>query len=323
MNSFWKTLKSKKVVVFGTGKGGMLVTEHLPTEIAYYVDNGQGKWGDLFLGKPICNPTVLGSEPRERIAIVVASQFYNEICAQLTTMGFEENEHFIDGLINLNEQKVQVDRFSMDSTLSRIRDKQTGIETVIDIGASDGQWSKLAMKYFKDCSYFCIEANPLHESSLEQMKSQSINMDYSISAAGDQDGEICFRFTEGNLYSGAATYGEDGVRVPMTSVDYCVSNKKLKPPFLLKLDTHGFEIPIFEGAKKTWNDIEVIVVETYNFIVNEGVRFPQLCHYLEERGFRCVDIATPLHRPRDQSLWQMDMIFFKATHPVFQSNSYA
>lgn len=34
----------------------------------------------------------------------------------------------------------------------------------------------------------------------------------------------------------------------MVTVDKCVKEKN-KVSFLLKLDTHGFEIPIFEGAE--------------------------------------------------------------------------
>jgi hypothetical protein len=50
--------------------------------------------------------------------------------------------------------------------------------------------------------------------------------------------------------------------------------------------------------------------------------FPELCLYLAERGFRCLDMFDPLYRPKDEALWQMDLVFARADRPEFQYNSY-
>jgi len=36
-------------------------------------------------------------------------------------------------------------------------------------------------------------------------------------------------------------------------------------PYLIKLDTHGVEIPILNGSAQTLKDTNVLVVEVYNF----------------------------------------------------------
>jgi FkbM family methyltransferase len=51
---------------------------------------------------------------------------------------------------------------------------------------------------------------------------------------------------------------------------------------LIKLDTHGYEIPIFEGALKALKKTEVLIVEVYGFHVSStGLLFHNLSSYLE------------------------------------------
>ena len=139
-----------------------------------------------------------------------------------------------------------------------------------------------------------------HEPALQAFKKGLSNIDYVLAAAGDKEGEIFF--DAGHLFGGQAShapFGQNNITVPVTTVDIQVAKHKLQPPFLLKLDTHGFELPILAGAEKTLRQTALIVIETYNFqIAPDSLRFHEICAYLEDRGFRCVDICDPLHRPR-------------------------
>jgi hypothetical protein len=109
----------------------------------------------------------------------------------------------------------------------------------------------------------------------------------------------------------------------MASVDTLVRQRNLGGPFLLKLDTHGFEVPILEGAHETLTQSSMLIIEAYNFTLRPGcLRFYELCPYLEARGFRCVDVFDVSVRPLDNAFWQMDMVFLPSTHPVFSSDGY-
>ena len=89
------------------------------------------------------------------------------------------------------------------------------------------------------------------------------------------------------------------------------------------MDTHGFEIPIFEGASEILNETNLVVVETYNFnIAENSLRFHKICEYLESKGFRCIDICDPLFREKDLALWQFDLFFIRENHPVFLCDSW-
>jgi hypothetical protein len=130
---------------------------------------------------------------------------------------------------------------------------------------------------------------------------------------------------EGDLDgSGVAAAGAARTRsVPVETVDRAIAARGLPGPYGLKLDTHGYEVPVLEGAVATLQQASLLVIEAYNFTLAPGsLRFPELCAWLEARGFRCCDLADPMRRPRDGALWQMDLAFAPAGSPLFDSNDY-
>jgi FkbM family methyltransferase len=202
--------------------------------------------------------------------------------------------------------------------------RSTPIGTVIDVGASNGMWSRMALKYWPEAAYFLIEAqaNP-HEPALRTFQSEFPNVSYVIAAASDQPGTVYFQASDplGGVAS-HSTFHTNNIEVPATTVDTEVSLRGLKGPFLLKLDTHGFEVPIFEGAVQTLQHTSLLIVEVYNFKLIDGcLRFHEMCAYLEKLGFRCLDICDVMRR-RDHSFWQCDLFFAPASRPEFQLNYY-
>lgn len=139
--------------------------------------------------------------------------------------------------------------------------------------------------------------------------------------AGAEEGE--FAFSESNDLDGSGIYGEHAEntrKVPVVKLDTIINNKG---SYLLKLDTHGYEIPIFEGAEKILRDTELIVVEVYGYYVSPTAKlFPDICKYLDDKGFRLVNLIDVINRPIDRTFWQADAFFVKKTHKVFYINQY-
>jgi FkbM family methyltransferase len=199
------------------------------------------------------------------------------------------------------------------------------VNTVIDVGASDGRWTRQMMRYYPSARFLLVEAQQaIHGAKLREFEAERTNVICEICAAGNRQGEI--NFDAGDPLGGQASstpYAGNNVVVPMETVDGLVRIHGLDGPFLLKLDTHGFEVPIFEGAVDTLANCAMLIVEAYNFKLCPGcLRFHELCAYLEDRGFRCVDLFDVLVRPRDQAFWQMDMVFIPASEPVFQVSEF-
>lgn len=210
------------------------------------------------------------------------------------------------------------------AALDRLKKRDILLETIIDVGASDGRWSEWMLPVYPLARYLCIEAQAAHELKLKNFVAHHPNIEYVLAAAGAEEGNIYF--DAGDLFGGLASYKpleNDCIVVPVTTIDAQVERRALKPPYLIKLDTHGFEVPILDGAARTLEKAEVLIIEVYNFVSGPpALLFYDMCRHLETKGFRCVDIFDPLFRPRDGSFWQIDMVFLRSTRPELQHTGY-
>lgn len=209
--------------------------------------------------------------------------------------------------------------------LERIASRGIEIETVVDIGASNGMWTAATMPILPKARYLLVEAQNGHLDSLKNFVNQHPNTEYVLAAAGDAEGEIFF--DDSNLFGGLACKAQTEsakIRVPMITVDAEVKRRNLTGPYLVKLDTHGFEVPILQGALETLKSTNLVVIETYNFRIAPGsLLFHEMCSYMEKLGFGVIDISEPLWRTHDQSFWQIDLFFVRLDRPEFTHLAYA
>jgi len=212
---------------------------------------------------------------------------------------------------------------TMEAALARCAARLPGIRTVIDVGASDGRWSRKARGILPPAHYFMVEARTEHEAGLAGTAAHP-DFSYAICAAGNRDGEVYFDATE--LFGGQASdtpVERNGIVVPVRRLDSLVAERGLAGPYAIKLDTHGYEVPILEGAGGILERAVLLVIECYNFrLTPQTLLAHEMCAYLAERGFRCIDLCDPMYRARDGALWQMDLFFAPDSHAVFSSNVY-
>lgn len=212
----------------------------------------------------------------------------------------------------------------MRGALSRCVSRNTHVKTVIDIGASDGRWSQRCMEFYPNAHYLLVEANKFHEEKLKDKENTLHNLEYVLAAAGEEDGVIYFDNSDpfGGLAS--ETEIEGSIEVPVISIDQEVSRRMLKAPYLLKLDTHGFEIPILKGAQEVIKGASLIIIESYNFQVSESsLKYYELCQYMTELGFSPVEIVDLMLRDYDGALWQMDTFFAPSSSSEFKYKKYS
>jgi FkbM family methyltransferase len=217
------------------------------------------------------------------------------------------------------------DRWKMSAALRRATTLGVRPASIIDLGAAVGEWSQLAYAIFPDADYVLVE--PLHEraAALGALCGRYPDMHHIAAAAGASQGQVTFDVSSD--LDGSGIYGgtsNTAARVvPMTTVDAIVHSRGLLPPFLLKLDTHGYELPILAGATETLAHTALIVMEVYNFSISPtAVPFWEICATLATHGFRPADICELMARPRDNLFWQADMLFLPADHPSFRDSRY-
>ncbi len=194
---------------------------------------------------------------------------------------------------------------SLEAAVTRIAARGVKIATVIDVGASDGRWSLTVERGWPHARFHLIEASDHWHSALDALVARKPGFSRTMAAAGPSVGQVAF-VAGGDPFGGRVDFS-DPPTVPMVTVDSEVARLGLKPPYLLKLDTHGPEREILSGARETLKHTSLLISEFYNFQAEER-RWPQMVALIEGMGFRCVDLIDPLWRP-DGKLWQMDFAF--------------
>lgn len=217
-----------------------------------------------------------------------------------------------------------VDKLSLYSVFRRMKARGIYPATVIDIGASDGRWTKTVKGFYPEARCHLIEANQIHEKGLIDFVNDYPGCSYKLAVAAETVGKVFFDASD--PFGGLAHLENENrqfIQIPCTTVDEEVSINALQGPFLLKLDTHGFEVPIFNGAQKTLTKTSVIIVETYNFdLTKESLKFWEICDFLFQHGFRPIDLLDPMFRPKDEAFWQVDLVFIRSDREEFRDNTY-
>jgi FkbM family methyltransferase len=234
----------------------------------------------------------------------------------------------IEALTNwMKRMSLQIDQLqdtTLDGALRRLQSHQIEIASLIDIGASNGRWSNEFAKYFPDRHHLLVDANKIHMPALTKVCRENPNWDFALTAVGATQGELYFDDSDplgGHLAQKPLT---DRYRpCPVTSLDALVDKFSLPAPFMIKLDTHGVEIPILAGAVRTLKQTNVIVIEAYNFNLQEpAVPFWDLCRHMVELGFRPLDVFDLLYRELDNAFWQFDLLFVRSDLPLFRDRRF-
>lgn len=210
------------------------------------------------------------------------------------------------------------------SVLQRVLDLAGPINTVVDIGASDGRWTQRLRPQLPSADYLLFEANPVHYDALRRYASRT-GVHVEFAAASRQEGTAHFYIDPSNPLGGAASesnFDRHDAMVPTVSVDSSVANRGLEGPFFLKLDTQGHETEIFEGAAVTLRSTALLLIEAYGVGDAKRMSFDELCIHMRQLGFRAAGIADPMVRPRDGMLWQMDIAFIKDDHQAFRDTDF-
>ncbi|GJL92999.1 MAG: hypothetical protein DHS20C04_26580 [Hyphococcus sp.] len=201
-------------------------------------------------------------------------------------------------------------------------ERNVAVSTIIDVGAAKGAWTEKARRHWPAAAHL-LEVKENWRADLEIFQRKHPNTSFEIAGVTREPGRIYFP-KDVDEYGGAV-FSDPQARtsleeVDATSIDHEVMRLGLKPPFAIKLDTHGTEVDILDGAQKTLTQTSFLCIETYSMIGQK--RFPEMLLDLQARGFRCADLAEPMFRPSDKLLWQIDYYFLRADHPAFKEFRY-
>ncbi|HEY0790876.1 MAG TPA: FkbM family methyltransferase [Chthoniobacterales bacterium] len=208
--------------------------------------------------------------------------------------------------------------------LRRLQRHHFSLNTIIDVGASDARWSLGFADVLPGKVHLLLDANPVHTAALQRACRFHPSWQYRIVAVGAENGTAYFDASDpmaGHLSARPASPAYEPCDA--RSLDTLVREAQVQGPFLIKLDTHGVEIPLLLGARQVLNQTALVVAEVYNFSLGHpAVPFWEFCAFMAGLGFRPLDLYDVLYREVDRAFWQFDLIFARADLPLFDDHRF-
>lgn len=216
--------------------------------------------------------------------------------------------------VRLNDQDP-----TLRNALRRLKKHDIPFNSFIDVGASDGIWSRSLAEHFPGKRHILLDANKTHLPALAKVCQEYENWSFRFTAVGGESGTLYFDDSDplgGHLSE--TPLAEYYKPCPVATIDEIVAEEKLSGPYMIKLDTHGVEIPILQGAQHTLELTNLLVIEAYNFTFGgPAVPFWELCRQMFQLGFRPLDVFDILYREVDHAFWQFDLLFARNNLPLF------
>jgi len=214
----------------------------------------------------------------------------------------------------------------MMAGLQRCRRAGLDFNTIVDVGAAAGTWSMAASEVWTTSAFLLFEPLIERKQELEILCGRRNGFQFVNAAAGKMSAEVNFIVTDDLDGSGVASAESRGANtriVQVTRLDTEVQTRNLQGPYLVKLDTHGFELPILEGCSAILDQTELFIIECYGFqIADNSLLFWEMCEHMEGLGYRLFDIVDVMNRPVDGAFWQCDAFFLKKSNPIFREGGY-
>jgi len=224
---------------------------------------------------------------------------------------------------NINQsQKIEEEKnkkIGMFNKLSILKDKNYYPDTIFDIGAHHGHWTKDILKIYDKANYLLFEAIDYPElketiSGLDKCRIFNVLLNdkidtvkwYEMKNTGDsmfKEKSIHFDFCSGEMRN-------------TIDLDSFLEKEKINNlgKVFIKIDCQGAEIPILKGAEKLVAVTDFILLEIPLFgQYNEGVpNFLEHIKYMDSIGFIIYDILES-HYIGDFNR-QVDILFINRNH---------
>lgn len=209
------------------------------------------------------------------------------------------------------ERKNEVMKETMiplEKRLTRLKQKDVEINSVLDIGAYHGDFVKLIKHIYPKVTSLMIECNEQKEERLKKVG------DYKIALLGKQDDEIVdYYHCLEEFQTGNGIYKENSPfkftvekRNTITLSTLLGSDKGYD---FIKMDVQGAELDIIKGGLPIIKNSKYLLLEMQLLMFNKGApRIEEVISYLHSIGFKFIDIFDFIYEG-SQDLIQIDGLF--------------
>lgn len=216
-------------------------------------------------------------------------------------------------------------RSTQEGAVQRLAELEIQPKTVFDVGAAQG--TPPLYHAWPNAHHVLIE--PLEEfgSTLKRIAGDLLSCEVVLAAAGPVDETVTINVHPDLFGSSLRLEHEDtdvnGVprQVPQIRLD---SFTDQPPPYIIKIDTQGYELDVIEGASEILSKTEAVILEVSFFRFHEGgAIFHEVIDFMCERDFVPYDVFGHLYRPLDGALAQVDVAFVPSNSKLRQEHVFA
>jgi len=201
---------------------------------------------------------------------------------------------------------------------------------ILDIGANEGEWTRMAMKVFPAAKYLLIEPQAEMATKLDLLSAEHKNVEYVLAGAGSKESELIQTIYEDHRGSTFLPDSDPALvqsgkqrKTKVITVDALLKNRDFSPD-IVKLDIQGFELEALRGALSCFGRTEIFIVETALYRYYDAMPLTrEIIQFMADQGYELYDITEYLRRPFDGALGQVDLAFARTTGHLRKSSKWA
>lgn len=192
------------------------------------------------------------------------------------------------------------------------------IDSIYDVGASNGGWSAQMAKVVPHATFNLFEPLESDQYAEDLARVLRDRPDFCLHRFALGDEETTLRLNLFSNHGGSSLIDSDweGVvskkPVPVRRLDDVVSNLKLPPADLIKMDVQGFELKILNGGEVTCRQAKALMIETwlYRGYGPDTPLLGEIIDWMTRHDFKLVSFGDTYVAP-DMTLCSIDAFFLR------------
>jgi FkbM family methyltransferase len=221
-------------------------------------------------------------------------------------------------------ENIQLLEYELGKSRLKCLLKSIEIKTVIDIGASFGDFISLVRDTKKNITILGFEPILTVFNSLQDRCGNANEISLYNLALGEFDGVVDFHENEYTYSSSILPIGNTHIKefpytknyktsqVKIASLDAFLRNKNLEKPILIKVDVQGYEEKVISGGKKIFAQADYVIIELSfcELYVGQAL-FDDINNELNKLGLFYAGCISQLCSPHDKTILQQDALYIR------------
>ena len=204
-----------------------------------------------------------------------------------------------------------------EQAYARLAEKGFQPRSIIDVGAYEGNWTRMAKRLFPASPVLMVEAQASKVPLLQRVcaEHQDVTLVSAVLAATEGQAVTFYEMETGSsLLPEQSDVERIEAHLSSRTLDGIAAD--LDGPLFLKIDVQGAELEVLAGGARTLDRCEAVQLEIAVLPYNRGApTFLEVIQFMDERDFVPYDLAG-WSRPNGVDLVQIDLLFVRRNSPM-------